>query len=787
MADNNGPRGYRDGVYFVDVNAYVLPPLIGLPFHDMRLNGEGARHRGDTNYYKLIVVHAVFMCLAMLLFLPFAIFQARFRAYRNPRRAIRSHIVSNCLTLLFLSIGFACGVSATGKERAWTNPHHIIGLTIYVAVWVQVLLGAIVHHRGKFKVTPHLPLRTMLHRWLGRAVWLLSLAQIPLGLTLYGSPLSLFILYAVYVFLLLMLYFTSEFYRGRQHGTATVTTETAFDYQNSEKHGHSEHKGFLSGGNLAKIGLGFLVAKKVKDHYAAREDMTADQSELSSRPGYRPPPGRRQHAGYASSVGVTNSEVNGGYNRTELTAYTGGTGYTYGTGYTTGTGYTNGTGYTTGTGYTNTEDVESRMSPPRTSHGGAAKAGLLGGLMMAGAKSRGVDTRPDSNAKPGFFAGIFKRNKKGDDGGASPKKLKKGGLTGDGGWFDRRKRNRESGMSAVHTEDYSDSEDDEESRRRDGSPSRRGVVSRGAGAAAVGAAAGMAAAHHRDRRHSASSVTDSYFTDPRPTERVNSMPATGGLQAPPPAQNNYNNYSNHRLPIGHPGAPGYDPHNIHNDQPTFTGVPPPVPPFGNPPTLGIPPRPPIPATSTRTHSRQDSSESRPRGLGFIIPPEDPSDSELSIEPHNRPSGSRSYRIPQTVTSGSETGSEKTQEHYIPQAALQVRIKKKDGGKTVTTIKRMPNRERASIDSGAFSPGPSGRQSSRSADRRDDGYRVREERRRAGAGGGGGADSQSDREMTDQEELRREREARRERRRQRRETHEYYYSGDEIPPQQAAYT
>ena len=45
------------------------------------------------------------------------------------------------------------------------------------------------------------------HHWFGRAISLLGLAQIPLGLTLYGSPKVLFILYALVASALLLVYF----------------------------------------------------------------------------------------------------------------------------------------------------------------------------------------------------------------------------------------------------------------------------------------------------------------------------------------------------------------------------------------------------------------------------------------------------------------------------------------------------------------------------------------------------------------------------------------------------
>lgn len=48
---------------------------------------------------------------------------------------------------------------------------------------------------------------------------LLGLAQIPLGLTLYGSPVALFVLYALAVFALLVIYFILTYVQGRRQGS----------------------------------------------------------------------------------------------------------------------------------------------------------------------------------------------------------------------------------------------------------------------------------------------------------------------------------------------------------------------------------------------------------------------------------------------------------------------------------------------------------------------------------------------------------------------------------------
>lgn len=66
----------------------------------------------------------------------------------------------------------------------------------------------------------HLLTMRQLHQWLGRAIALLAIAQIPIGLALYGSPIWLFILYAIFVFALLVLYFILTYERQRRQGIA---------------------------------------------------------------------------------------------------------------------------------------------------------------------------------------------------------------------------------------------------------------------------------------------------------------------------------------------------------------------------------------------------------------------------------------------------------------------------------------------------------------------------------------------------------------------------------------
>ncbi|PUU77914.1 hypothetical protein B9Z19DRAFT_1065493 [Tuber borchii] len=225
------PQSAYDGTWDSNTQKYVLPPLVGLPFSEMRKNGMGARHAGDTRYYRLIVVHGIFAAFAILIMIPAAIICARFLYHgRNPRVAMWGHIGLNTAALLSLTITFVSGYAAVGQEAWGSNPHHLIGVSLYGAVIFQALFGLFIRARNQKKVIrKKIALHTMLHHWLGRGIWLLGLAQIPLGLYLYGSPLILFILYAICVFIFFLSWFVCEYMRTRGYfslGTIHPTRET---------------------------------------------------------------------------------------------------------------------------------------------------------------------------------------------------------------------------------------------------------------------------------------------------------------------------------------------------------------------------------------------------------------------------------------------------------------------------------------------------------------------------------------------------------------------------------
>jgi hypothetical protein len=166
----------------------------------------GNRFATMPGYKGLIRAHGTIAAVAFLFLVPIAIMSARFHRGRLQGEGVRFHIYLQVLTLGLATVVLILGWIAVGPARSLTNPHHGIGLAIYVLVLVQFLGGWWIHgsvKRQRYRIT----IKRTLHQWLGMAIALLGIVQVPLGLTLYGSPKFLFIIYTLWMVFLLVVYF----------------------------------------------------------------------------------------------------------------------------------------------------------------------------------------------------------------------------------------------------------------------------------------------------------------------------------------------------------------------------------------------------------------------------------------------------------------------------------------------------------------------------------------------------------------------------------------------------
>ncbi|KAL8966876.1 MAG: hypothetical protein Q9183_003171 [Haloplaca sp. 2 TL-2023] len=239
-----------DGTWDTSRTTFLLPNLVGLNFATMRYNGMGNRFREFNGYHNLILAHGVMAALTFLLFVPTAIMLMRFKRHRS--NALRYHVWLQILTFLLATALIVLGFVAVGPKRSLTNPHHGIGLALYLMIVVQFLGGAWIRHKMRKKRPSYGLMRVLLHHWLGRTIALLGIVQVALGLTLYGSPKVLFILYALAVFILVMAYFILT-YRDDKHGGSDYDDRYSYSYGSGSSVGdRRRHGGGFS--NLVKAG-----------------------------------------------------------------------------------------------------------------------------------------------------------------------------------------------------------------------------------------------------------------------------------------------------------------------------------------------------------------------------------------------------------------------------------------------------------------------------------------------------------------------------------------------------
>ena len=288
-----------DGTWDATRNSFLLPNLQGLNFDTMRYNGMGNRFRDLPQYHNLIVGHGVMAAITFMGVVPAAIFIARYY-HSGGRLAYKLHVYLQILTVFLATVVLVLGWFAVGPERSLTNPHHGIGVAIYVCVLVQFLYGWWMSRRERKRTSHHptIPLKVHLHRLFGRAIAILAFVQIALGLTLYGSPKVLFVLYALAGTLLLFGYLALEYHNKPRMGDGVAPSGARSDYYSDysgsyltgdrtelthdqrSRRRNSRHDDEKSGGGWAKkalAGAGLFGAYKWWSGRRKKQDTEDDQ------------------------------------------------------------------------------------------------------------------------------------------------------------------------------------------------------------------------------------------------------------------------------------------------------------------------------------------------------------------------------------------------------------------------------------------------------------------------------------------------------------------------------
>lgn len=263
----------------------------------------GNRFATLAQYHRIVLAHGIMGAFIFLLFVPASVMLVRFYS-REPGHAIVYHAQLHVFSGLMLLAVFILGFFAVGPERNLTNPHHGIGVAIFVLFILQLVGGRLVRHITKLR-----SLRVTIHQWSGRAIALLGIVQVPLGLTLYGSPKYLFVLYTLWMTFLLLVYFILSYrsegrrrdlYMGsRSEAGHTRVTESEYFSQGPRRHERSGGWMTWLGPLAAGAGAWALLSGRNKDKNRDNASPTRSRSFISSR-GPEVLPSRRGSESYIS-------------------------------------------------------------------------------------------------------------------------------------------------------------------------------------------------------------------------------------------------------------------------------------------------------------------------------------------------------------------------------------------------------------------------------------------------------------------------------------------------------
>ncbi|OZJ01546.1 hypothetical protein BZG36_05507, partial [Bifiguratus adelaidae] len=151
------------------------------------LENPNAAHGGTWYYTQLVIAHAALMAFVFLFVVPLGVIVARYSATWVAHSWFNHHV----FTMLLLAgipfvAAFGLGIQAVGEQ--FQDPHHIIGLTVFVGFWFQALLETLNHIDNRRNFTPKTPWYHSFHHWLGRLLFLLALANMPIGIYTYLDP-----------------------------------------------------------------------------------------------------------------------------------------------------------------------------------------------------------------------------------------------------------------------------------------------------------------------------------------------------------------------------------------------------------------------------------------------------------------------------------------------------------------------------------------------------------------------------------------------------------------------
>jgi hypothetical protein len=167
------------------------------------------------------LIHGALMLLAFGFLAPAGTFVARYlKGIGHPWYLIHMGIQYTLLALMFAAFVIIENDLGPRRDAHFRNPHTIIGLTIVILTFVQVLLGILANafFKAGREGPPLFPDKA--HWWLGRLVILYAFANCFIGFDQYGftgNHNAPFISFAVWLALVALLFLIAEIITGQTH------------------------------------------------------------------------------------------------------------------------------------------------------------------------------------------------------------------------------------------------------------------------------------------------------------------------------------------------------------------------------------------------------------------------------------------------------------------------------------------------------------------------------------------------------------------------------------------
>jgi plastocyanin len=170
------------------------------------------------NPFYWVWIHGGLMGATWMGLVPLSIYVARYMKRILGVWWFRVHAVLGCMILAVCTAGFIIIQAKFYKPIDYNKAHVICGLIVFIGMYLQVILGVAINYLYKAD-RKNVPWWDQLHWWAGRALFILSLVTVPLGLSYYASDRYLngddddqgsFIAYGVATFVILFIFAGTE-------------------------------------------------------------------------------------------------------------------------------------------------------------------------------------------------------------------------------------------------------------------------------------------------------------------------------------------------------------------------------------------------------------------------------------------------------------------------------------------------------------------------------------------------------------------------------------------------